>query len=263
MKFMIDSTKYQRTGETTASGTLPLKSLANDRPLFLDGKAADILDHCDVWEDFDELLRGQKSRRKELYDALVLLNCFGVAQIEEETCDPALPRTRIAGEREYRSVSAFLLIHRHLKDAYFLHSDVPDEYYSEDNLRARQFNNQEYNFYIEQNGLPRALLQIAMPDPTCLTRTATICGLVCDAEADEEEKHRFPAMLLDRACSALRKDCGRLRFLCTAETQSFRTFLTEQGFREIGRLTAELPDGGDVTILDLQIDPKAEEEVSA
>lgn len=260
MKFMIDSAKYQRTGETTSSGTLPLKSLANDRPLFLDGQAADILDHCDVWVDFDELLRGQENRRKELYDALVLLNCFGVAQIEEETCDPALPRTRIAGEREYRSVSAFLLKHRHLKDAYLLHGNLPDEYYSEDNLRTRQFNNQEYNFYIEQNGLPQALLQIAMPDPVCLTRTATICGLICGTEADEEEKRRFSAMLIDRACSALQEDCDRLRFLCTAETQSLRAFLTEQGFREIGRLTAERPDGGDVTILDRRIDPKTAEE---
>ena len=144
MRYLINSSAFTR--RDAQNGVIPMK--AGFRALFLKESAGVLLDRTDEWIDFDEVFRGAPEQLlRDLRDGLTLLECFDIAQVEE---DKPVKLCRVAGERDYRRISAFLA--QHAGQGANQSLTYTPALHNEDGIRARQFNNHEYNFLAERDG---------------------------------------------------------------------------------------------------------------
>lgn len=243
MRYLINSSAFTR--RDAQSGVIPMK--AGFRALFLKESAGALLDRTDEWIDFEEVTRGvSEQQRCDLRDGLTLLECFDIAQIEEEK--PVKP-CRVAGERDYRRISAFL--ERHAGKGPNQSLAYSPEMHNEDSVRARQFNNHEYNFLAERDREIVALMIVRPPAAGDVSSVVYLQHVIYAAELPEGEQAALLEALLTEVEAAFRQDYARLRFQYFDACQDgMLSALAAQGFQKTCTLERELLDGIDLTIYD-------------
>jgi len=246
MRYLINSSAFTR--KEAQNGVIPMK--AGFRALFLKESAGALLDRTDEWIDFEEVAHGaSEQHRRDLRDGLTLLECFDIAQIEEEK--PVKP-CRVAGERDYRRISAFLEYHAGKGPNQSL--AYSPALHNEDSVRARQFNNQEYNFLMERDGQIIALIIVRPPAASDVSSVVYLQHVVYAAELPKEEHTALLETLLAEVEASFRQDYARLRFQYFDACQDgLLSALIEQGFRKTCTLERELLGGIDLTIYDRMI----------
>lgn len=246
MRFIINGEAFTR--QEARNGVIPMK--AGFRALFLKESAAALLDKPGEWVDFDALAQGaDESLRRDLSDGLTLLECFDIAQVEREIVSKTC---RVAGERDYRRITAFLKQHAggeanpslvYVEDAH-----------NEDAVRARQFNNQEYNFICEQEGEIAALLIVRPPFSEDVSAVLYVQHALFDGALPEETRMQLLSAMLEEAASAFRQDYGKMRYQVIDPCQE-RTLkeLKKLGFTHVCTLEKEMAGGADLHIYDRKI----------
>ena len=248
MKFEIISEAYEQRGDRTPYGTIPLRSKKNGRDFFLNAPAALLLQLPGGEHDFEaEFGAYEPEKQQDLRDGLILLSAFGAAVIRQEKAEgPSF--CRVAGEKDYRAVSA--LIRR--EDARrFGKMPMDPEYMSEDSIRARQFNNNEYNFLFFENGALKGVLLACMPSLKTYSAAFRLCGAAVEQGADAEEA---VGKLIDYTVLDFKDEFRVFRYLCFDENDPLLPVLENRGFKQTARLVKEAEDGGDVTVYDKRID---------
>lgn len=246
MRYLINSSAFTR--QEAQNGVIPMK--AGFRALFLKESAGALLDRTDEWLDFEEVAHGVSERqRRDLRDGLTLLECFDIAQIEEEK---PIKLCRVAGERDYRRISAFLACHAGKGPNQSL-SYTP-EMHNEDSIRARQFNNLEYNFLMERDGQISALLIVRPPAADDVSSVVYIQHAVYDAALPADEHTVLLEAMLAEVERSFCQDYARLRYqyfdVCQDTTLAV---LTSLGFQRVCTLERELFKTVDLHIYDRKI----------
>lgn len=243
MRYLINSSAFSR--RDAQSGVIPMK--AGFRALFLKESAGALLDRTDEWIDFEEMTHGASEQlRRDLLDGLTLLECFDIAQIEEEK--PVKP-CRVAGERDYRRISAFLERHAGKGPNHSL--VYSSALHNEDSVRARQFNNHEYNFLAEKEGQIVSLMIVRPPAEGDVSSVVYLQHVVYDTELPGAEQTALLEALLTEVEAAFHQDYARLRFQYFDACQDgLLSALTAQGFQKTCTLERELLGGIDLTIYD-------------
>ena len=253
MQFLIHSDAFTR--EPGAGETVPLKTVKTGRMLFLKATAAALLDRLDAWTAFDAFSAGAGDAQKaDWLDGLTLLECFDIAELTDLPLPARDPDgCRVAGERDYKAVGAFL--QENVGKGFSAAAITDPRYYSEDNVRARQFLNQEYNFLREENGALQAVLTISVPRPENVSCVGTVDKVVFDAALDEPTAVRCLSSLISFAGEEFTGDLSKLRFFCTGGE---RGWLLERlvglGFAPVCTLEREMHRSVDVTFYDRTIE---------
>ena len=246
MKFRIINEGYEKRGDTTPYGTIPLRSKKNGRDFFLSVEAEELMALPDGEYDFDGTFGafGQE-KRQALLDGLTLLSAFGAAELNDETRRSSAV-CRVAGEKDYAAVAALITDDTTLR---FGQLPVDPVYMSQDSIRARQFNNEEYNFLYIENGEIMAVLTVCIPQASSYSAAFRLLGIAIGKDCVSEDVIN---KLLE---CAMRSFCGEFRicrYLCFAPNDPFAKTLLSKGFKETARLLGEAEDGADVTVYDLE-----------
>lgn len=243
MRYLINSSAFTR--QEVQNGVIPMK--AGFRALFLKESAGALLDRTDIWIDFEEVTQGvPEQQRRDLRDGLTLLECFDIAQIEAEK---PVKLCRVAGERDYRRISAFLECYAGKGPNQSL--AYSPALYNEESVRARQFNNHEYNFQAELEGQIVALMIVRPPAAGDVSSVVYLQHVIYAAELPEAEQTALLEALLAEVEAAFRQDYARLRFQYFDACQDgLLSALTAQGFQKTCTLERELLGGVDLTIYD-------------
>lgn len=252
MRFEICTDEYERLGDTTQYGTIPLKGKKHNRNFFLDVTAADLLDLSDGIYDFDEQFKDLDSTQKnEIFDGLRVLTAFGGAKIiKEEDKDPDGFKFRVAGEKDYKETAAFLAD----KDTRVLGSVVKDgEIANEDNLRATQFNNLEYLFLCRRKGSIVAVLVAVMPKENAATTAFQISGAAVSKDLSDKEKDEVVKGLWDYTKGAFDGEFKICRHISYAEDDALLPYMKEFGFVKTASLEKETAAGGNVDVYDKKL----------
>jgi hypothetical protein len=251
MKFEILSDEYERLGDATQYGTIPLKGKSNKRNFFLDVTAAGLLDLPGGVHDFDGVFKDLDVKQKnEMVDGLRVLTAFGAARIiKEEDKDPDGFKFRVAGEKDYKDVAAFLG-GKGTKTYGFVVSGDPA---TEDNLRANQFNNMEYLFLCRKNGKIVGLTVAIMPKETAATRAFQISGVVVADKLTDEEKDTVVKGLWDYVKKAFEGEFKICRHISYAEDDKFLSYLKDFGFIKTATLEKETSAGATSFVYDLKL----------
>ena len=252
MKFIIDSNAYEIAKSQRSQDVIALVSKAVNRNLFLKKEAGRLLQNADREIDFEEWSQDFDNEEiRDLKDGLTLLECFGIARCSESERD-LVPYVRVAGERDYRRIAAF--IQEQQEDTFGFLPAGSEDFYSEDNIRARQFMNVEYCFLTQEDGQIESLIIIAMPKAQTLSAAVRICGVRFRADLDRERCEYLLEQMINRAVDSFSDDYTKLRFLRWQDSQDALTdSLKKLGFVQICTLKKEAYDGSDVTVYDLQI----------
>ena len=250
MRFFIYSDAFIK--EPGAGETIPLKSLRSNRMLFLKATAAPLLTALDRWTEFDAFSAGaDPTQKKDLLDGLTLLQCFDLAELADlpERDDDGC---RVAGERDYKAVGAFLTANAG-KD-FSLTAVTDPRYYTEDSVRARQFMNREYSFLRERDGALEAVLVTSVPRPENVSCVATIESVAFVEGIGEEAAEDCLRALLNFAGREFIGDLGKFRFLYMDPGQDWMLERLKQiGFAPVCTLEKEFYRSVDVTFYDRTI----------
>lgn len=247
MRFIINGDAFTR--QEARNGVIPLK--AGFRALFLKESAAALLDQPGEWIDFDELAQGADEQLcRDLADGLTLLECFDIAQVERTVAARAC---RVAGERDYRRITAFL--QKHAGGTANPSLVYMEDAHNEDAVRAHQFNNQEYNFICEQDGEIVALLIVRPPFTEDVSAVLYVQHALFDGALADEKRLQLLSAMLDEAAAAFAQDYGKLRYQCFDNCQE-RTLdeLKKLGFEHVCTLEKEMSGGADLRIYDRWIE---------
>ena len=243
MRYLINSSAFTR--RDAQNGVIPMK--AGFRALFLKESAGVLLDRTDEWIDFDEVFRGAPEQLlRDLRDGLTLLECFDIAQVEE---DKPVKLCRVAGERDYRRISVFLA--QHAGQGANQSLTYTPALHNEDGIRARQFNNHEYNFLAERDGQIIALMIVRPPAAGDVSSVVYLQHVVYATELPAAEHQPLLQALLTEVETAFRPDYARLRFQYFDACQDgMLSALANLGFQKTCTLERELLGGLDLTIYD-------------
>lgn len=253
MKFDIHTQEYERLGGTTEYGTIPLKGKDNNRNFFIDKDAAPLLDLSDGTYDFEKEFGGLSEKQQHnILDGLRVLSAFGGARvIKEENRDPSGFIFRVAGEKDYKEASA-LLTDDNARRFGTLFGEKDD--LSEDDIRFRQFNNQEYLFLCLKNKKPVGVIVTVMPDPYSYAASFRISGAVLSGSLSEGETGAVLKGLLHKVKSAFESEFRICRYLQYEDGDKWLPYLKDEGFKKVAFLEKETAAGGDVTVYDLRFE---------
>lgn len=243
MKYRINSGTYTVVGEH--ADTLALKTTDTRRVLCIPSGGTAVLDKPDVWVSLD----GQEGAKlQDELNALRVLEAFNIADVEHDP-EPDTDGCTVAGERQYREIAAFYkTAAQNPRSAIYAPSE---EYISEDAIRARQFNNKEYNFIRRDDKGICAVLTIGVPTGTQVSSAGRINSAAFRAGDDDALCAHSLAALLRFAGDCFTGDLVKLRFIYTGEAQDWMLSVLEtQGFEKICTLKRELAKSIDVTYYD-------------
>ena len=128
---------------------------------------------------------------------------------------------------------------------------MSDGYLSEDSIRARQFNNKEYNFIRSDADSVCAVLTIGVPGTEQVDSAGRINNVAFRA-GDDEDACRYSLEALVRfAAECFKGDLNKLRFIYTDPVQDWlRGFFENTGFKKTCTLEREIAKSIDVTFYD-------------
>lgn len=247
MRFIINGDAFTR--QEVKNGVIPLK--AGFRALFLKESAAALLENPGEWIRFEEMVKDTDEQlRRDLEDGLTLLECFDIAKVERDV-QPKV--CRVAGERDYRRIAAFLKKNAGTSDNTSL--VYVENLHNEDEVRSRQFNNQEYNFICEQQGEIVALLIVRPPFPEDVSAVAYVEHALFDSTLPEERRLQLLSAMLEEAEAGFKVDYRKLRYQYVDACQQ-RTLneLKALGFTHLCTLEKEMPGGADLQLYDRWIE---------
>lgn len=180
---------------------------------------------------------------------MTLLACFDIAQVEQNIPPKVC---RVAGERDYRRITAFLQKHAGGKANPSL--AFVEDAHNEEAVRARQFNNQEYNFLCEEDGEIIALLIVRPPFPEDVSAVVYVQHALFDGTLADEMRLQLLSAMLEEAASAFAQDYGKLRyqFFDACQTRTLNELET-LGFEHVCTLEKEMSGGADLHIYDRRI----------
>lgn len=243
MKYRINSENYTVIGPH--ADTLALKTTDTRRVLCIPSGGAGVLDSPDVWVSFEEK---DGAKRRDMLNALKVLEAFNIADVEHDSA-PDTDGCIIAGERHYRIISAFYKTA--VSNPRTVLYTVSDGYLSEDSIRARQFNNKEYNFIRSDADGVCAVLTIGVPGTEQVDSAGRINNVAFRA-GDDEDACRYSLEALVRfAAECFKGDLNKLRFIYTDPVQDWlRGFFENTGFKKTCTLEREIAKSLDVTFYD-------------
>lgn len=247
MRFIINGDAFIR--QEARNGVIPLK--AGFRALFLKESAAALLDQPGEWIDFDDLAQGADEQlRRDLTDGLTLLACFDIAQVEQ-SIQPKV--CRVAGERDYRRITAFL--QKHAGGMANPSLVYVEDAHNEDAVRARQFNNQEYNFICEQDGEIVALLIVRPPFPEDVSAVLYVQHALFDGSLADEKRLELLSVMIGEAAAAFAQDYGKMRYqyFDACQVRALNE-LKALGFEHVCTLEKEMSGGAELCIYDRWIE---------
>ena len=248
MKFIVYSNRF--TAEPPSGGVIPIKGLMNRRMLFMKDTAACLLKDTDTWYSFEEYTKNTDAAlRQDIADALTLLCCFDLAETEAE--EVACPY-RVAGERDYRALAAF--IQANMGQGLSLQPSSNPEYYNEDSLRYRQFNNHEYNFLMEEEGKIIAGMNVAVPGLNDVSNAVFFQSVVFSKELPEDRCRKIFCGFVDFISAAFKGDLNKFRFaLCSCSDAPLYALLPEMGFSRTAVFKKEADADTDLLLYDRMI----------
>ena len=247
MRFIVHKSAFERVDGVTPFGTVILKLKDSGRELSLNKTAVCLLDNTDKERDTDELFSGcDEALQKDLRKGLTLLSAFEIAEIFDD------PRNedkdiRIAGERDYREISAFLTKSDNITYGNFK-NDIA-EYFNEDNVRARQFSNFEYNFLYRPGGVIKGVLLMVMPreytfEKVCRTEWIVLAPDLKDSDTEIIKN------LLTYAQKMFKNEFPIYRYLHIRDDDKLLSILQAVGFEKTANLEEETSDNKDVEVYD-------------
>lgn len=243
MKYRINSGAYTVLGDH--ADTLVLKTTDTRRALCIPAGGTAVLDNADTWHCFDEK-DGEK--RRDMQNALKVLEAFNIADIEHDP-EPDTDGCTIAGERQYREISAFYKTA--IRNAHTILYTSSDEYHSEDMIRMRQFNNKEYNFIRRDSNGICAVLTIGVSGMQQVDCTGKINSVAFRAGDDDAMCRRSMESLVRFAAECFRGDLNKFRFIYTGSAQDWLLGAFEGlGFKKVCTLEREIAGSIDVTFYD-------------
>lgn len=252
MKFEILTEGFERLGEETAYSTIPLRSTATRRDFFLNVAAKELLELPEGEHDFEDAF-GELSadRKQDLEDGLVLLSAFGGARITKENPESGSSCfCRVAGERDYRAIANLIN-----GDSVYRMGTIPksEVNMNEDMIRARQFNNLEYNFLYWKDETLKAVLLAGMPAPESYSAAFRLCGIAVSDDFAETERRLIAEKLINYTIDAFRKEFSVCRYLSFSEKDDLADLLMCKGFVRTAYLPNEAENGRDVTVYDMRV----------
>lgn len=247
MRFIVHQAVFEKVAERTSYGTIPLKIKKTGRELSLKETAGRLLEIADKELELENLLTGcDESLQQDLRDGLTLLSAFGIAEVFDDPRDGEKD-IRVAGERDYRDIAAFLAKSDNISYGNFKVDFT--EYINEDNIRARQFMNLEYNFLYRSGGEIKGVLLMAMPREYSFERICRIGWAVIARELSDQAEEIING-LLDYAQTQFGDEFAACRYFHIQPDDRLVTILQQRGFTETAHLEKETNDGHDVVIYD-------------
>ncbi len=245
MKYRINSDSYTVVGPH--ADTLALKTTDTRRVLCIPAGGTAVLDNPDVWVSFDEK---DAEKRRDMLNALKVLEAFNIADVERDP-EPDTDGCSVAGERQYRIISAFYK--NEAGNPRTIISSDSEAYLSEDSIRARQFNNKEYNFIRSDADGVCAVITIGVPGKDRVDSAGRINNVAFRAGDDDAECRRSLESLIRFVSDCFKGDLSKLRFIysCSGEAQNWlRGILEDLGFKKTCTLEREIAKSVDVTFYD-------------
>ena len=243
MKYRINSDSYTVVGPH--ADTLALKTTDTRRVLCIPAGGTAVLDKADVWVNFEEK---DPEKSRDMLNALKVLEAFNIADVEHDP-EPDTDGCTVAGERQYRIISAFFK--NEAGNPRTIISSDTDTYLSEDSIRTRQFNNKEYNFIRSDADGVCAVVTIGVPGKERVDSAGRINNVAFRAGDDDAACRHSLESLIRFATESFRGDLNKLRFIYSGEAQNWiREILGDLGFKKTCTLERELAKSVDVTFYD-------------
>lgn len=243
MKYRINSGTYTVVGEH--ADTLALKTTDTRRVLCIPSGGTAVLDKLDVWVSLDSQ---EAAKHQDELNALRVLEAFNIADIEHDP-EPDTDGCAVAGERQYREIAA--LYKTAVNNPRSGIQTVSEEYLSEDSIRARQFNNKEYNFIRRDGDGICAVLTIGVPTTEQVYSVGRINSVAFRDGEDETACQHSLGALVRFAADSFTGDLTKLRFIYTGHVQDWLLdALGGMGFVKVCTLKRELAQSIDVTYYD-------------
>lgn len=253
MRFIINSDKFEIVDRNENDNTISIKSKANNRMLFLKKEAGLLLDKTDKEYDLDSFTENMSEElTRDIKDGIILLECFDIADCHDDPRN-IVKNVRVAGERDYRSIAAF--IKENHEDSFGYINNWNEKEFSEDIIRARQFMNTEYYFIAREKEELKGVLIVKPPAPDSLTMILTICGAIFHKESDNDQKNALTEKLIKEAASMFSEEFCVIRYMeMSDKQQNFTEAVKKIGFEKKYVLKKETADGKDVIIYQTEIE---------
>lgn len=186
---------------------------------------------------------------KDYEELLYQLECFDVVKLEkqksgmEDSC-------RIAGEKDYNMISQFIRTGANNPLSYT--SIANKKYYDSTGIRARQFNNMEYNLLYFMDGKLEAVLVVSLPPSASGLAVSYLSAVFFGKQLSEAQCEEASGKLITFALGLFEIRFSKIRFHYYDKTQDkLLEILKKQGFTPICTFKDELRGNKPLTVYDI------------
>lgn len=255
MKFMINKNDFKIRDEQ--DGTLSLMILSTSQLIYLNTTAR-LLIQQEGTVDFEDFLKQLKfdgveevELRSDYQDLIYQLEALGIIEIIEQE-QLSENGCMLVGEKEYREVSKFILENGNNKFN-LIDMTYPDNY-SLPNLRARQFNGEEFNIIKLKDGKIIADVILAVAPFNTGISVVSFSAIVMDKSIEEDNVGNIIKELLEYSSGLFVDKYNKIRFYYTDEKQDYiLNILKNIGFKKTCTLKKEICKNIDLTLYDKMI----------
>ena len=252
MKFKINRNDFIIRNEQ--DDTLSLMILSTSQLIYLNSTARLLIQQEGV-VDFELFLKQlrfddveESELRNDYQDLVYQLEALGVIEIIDQDLLTG-NGCMLAGEKEYREVSNFIIENGN-SSFNLIDMTYPDNY-SLQNLRARQFNGEEYNIIKLENGEIVADAIIAVPPFNTGISVVSFSAIVMDKKTREADIEKIIKELIDYSSGLFADKYNKIRFYYTDQKQDYMlNILQNIGFKRICTLEKEICKTIDLTLYD-------------
>ena len=203
-----------------------------DKEFFLDDLSSSIINNLNKATTIDELTNlvdlelktdDKSLLKEEIIRYLDKLNILKVVEISnnKDNIHNEDIFVKIAGDKDYKQISKFIIenINKESNSLNVIYDKNIEIAYSETALRARQFNNIEYNFMAINNSKIVGYISIFMPTTNSTNCVANISNLILDKNLTENLKSDLVCKMINFAENSFESDLSKLR-ICLNKNNS-------------------------------------------
>lgn len=251
MKYKFIEDSY--TVREEENDTISLMINKTNQIIYLNNAARKILFDPNKTEDLDKFVESldvddKTQAYKDYEELLYQLECFELVKVEKEEQESS-DGCKIAGEKDYNEIAQF--INANIQNQFSYSNVVNMKYYNPISIRARQFNNTEYNILYFLDGKIVADLVVALPPNTSGFVVVYFNAIFFNNTLNEDECKKILGELLKYVSKLFEKKFCKLRFHYFNETQNWLLpILKSLGFKEICTFEKELRDNKSLTVFD-------------